>query len=203
MLAERPPIPVGVDRPTFKQLQERVVGGESAHAVTESVLEADSRIITTLSSLGRSAAEPKFAEMARLYDLPQGRVAKGFADGFRHTVGQFYSLVVTVSEQIEEVTLEKIPEAEEANMDVFERKRRKFAEEVSKNSHLREPDPQKLITTLQTNRSGVTWLDAVVQEEFEDNPIGLAGAQSAVRGAEKLYNNLKEFSPYLVIDETA
>jgi hypothetical protein len=187
-------------RPTIPQLRERIAGGANIHDVIGSVLEADTRIIRALSSIGvrvdeSLAKSPADEAMVGLYALPPDKLSRGFADGFNFVTAHLYSLVVDVSQGIQKVPAR----AGEAVKDSFEEKRIQFVQDVSKKTSLIEPDPQELLASLGKDRSGATWLRARVQEEYQDSEVELddvqraelvAGAESAILGAERLYREL-------------
>lgn len=77
-------------------------------------------------------------------------------------------------------------------MAMSEEDRALFAREVARNPRLRAMVSGEVVDALETDPSGVTWLERRVREDLGTAGMELVGARRAIVGAGKLYDMLSE-----------
>lgn len=185
-----------------EELLERVARGANVHGVIGAELRNDAAILRQhnrdLLRVGASLVQPEVEDMAELYGLtpddtdgiPPQRLLGDviFVSGFSYLSTQIYPKLITASEQAQRGQFEGLAED---MMSASDDTRNQFAGEVSRNRFFRDLVSGEINRVLETDPSGVTWLQSAAQAELGDSRMEIAGAKKAIAGAGRLYKFLQ------------
>jgi hypothetical protein len=185
-----------------EDLLERVSRGANVHGIIGAELKNDAAILREYNKdllyVGASLVQPEVEDMAELYGLtpddtdgipPQQLLGDViFVSGFSYLSNQVYPRLITASEQAQRGQFEGLAED---MMSASDATRGQFAEEVARNPFIRDLVSGEINRELETDPSGVSWLQRATQAALGNSRTELAGAKKAIAGAGRLYKFLQ------------